>query len=278
MITLNPFDVFLWTLRRNEKDIVNLYNALSPVMQVATGGSMLNFGYWDDAHKDPISAQENLCSVFGKMSGLDSAKFALDVGSGLSAPAIFWRNHYEDLLLSCININRSQLSFCGPEKNIEFMASSSVLLPFADSSVDRVLALESAQHFKPFSKFISESKRVLSSSGILAMAIPVVMESASISKLGILKFTWSSEHYGIENIRNTINNFGFKITKETMIGSSVYEPLSDFYLENHDALKKLILKQYSPIVESILFRSIQKMAQASEDKIIEYVLLKCEIN
>ena len=278
MISLNPFDVFLWTLRRNEKDVVNLYNALSPVMQAATGGSMLNFGYWDDAHRDPISAQENMCSVFGNMSELDSAKSALDVGSGLSAPAIFWRNHYENLFLSCININRSQLSFCGPEKNIEFVASSSVLLPFADSSVDRVLALESAQHFKPFSKFISESKRVLSSSGILAMAIPIVMESASISKLGILKFTWSSEHYGIENIRNTINNFGFKITKETMIGSSVYEPLSDFYLENHDALKKLILKQYSPIVESILFRSIQKMAQASEDKIIEYVLLKCEIN
>ena len=247
-------------------------------MQAATGGSMLNFGYWDDAHRDPISAQENMCSVFGNMSELDSAKSALDVGSGLSAPAIFWRNHYEGLFLTCVNINRSQLYFSGPEKNVEFVASSSTLLPFADSSVDRVLALESAQHFKPFSKFISESKRVLSSSGVLALAIPVVMESASISKLGILKFTWSSEHYGIENIRNTICDSGFKIMNEKMIGSSVYEPMSDFYLENHDKLKKLILEQYSPFVESILFRSMQKMAQASKDKIIEYVLLKCKIN
>lgn len=247
-------------------------------MQVATGGSMLNFGYWDDIHKNPISAQENLCSIFANMAELDSGHFALDVGSGLSAPAIFWRNHYERLFLTCVNINRSQLSFCGPEKNIEFMASSSTLLPFRESSVDRILALESAQHFKPFSKFVSESKRVLSSSGILAMAIPVVMESASLSKLGILKFTWSSEHYGIETIRNTINDSGFKIAEETMIGSSVYEPLADFYLEHHDELKKLILKQYSPFVESVLFRSIQKMAQASKNKIIEYVLLKCKIN
>ena len=277
MINLNPVDVFLWTLRRNEKDIVNLYNTLSPVMQSATGGSMLNFGYWDAVHTDPISAQENLCSLFGDLSELDSAKFALDVGSGLSAPAIFWRDTYEHLSLACININNSQLHFCGPEKNIEFVASSSTLLPFADSSVDRVVALESAQHFKPFSKFILESKRVLSSSGILTMAIPVVMDSASLSKLGILKFTWSSEHYGIENIRNTINDSGLKISEEITIGSSVYEPLAQYYLENHDMMKKLILKQYSSFVESVLSKSIQKMAQASKEKIIEYVLLKCKI-
>ena len=30
-----------------------------------------------------------------------------------------------------------------------------------DNSVDRVLALESAQHFKPLSDFLSESKRIL---------------------------------------------------------------------------------------------------------------------
>ena len=27
----------LWTFRRNENDVVNLYNTLSPVMQLATG-------------------------------------------------------------------------------------------------------------------------------------------------------------------------------------------------------------------------------------------------
>ena len=277
MIPINPLDVFLWTLRRNEKDVVNLYNTLSPIMQVATGGSMLNFGYWDKTSTDPLSAQENLCSIFGKMSELDSAKFVLDVGSGLSAPAVFWRNNYDHLSLACVNINNSQLHYCGPEKNIEFINSSSVLLPFADSSVDRVMALESAQHFKPFSKFISESKRVLNSSGILTMAIPIVMDSASISKLGLLKFTWSSEHYRIETIRNIINESGFEISEDVLIGSSVYEPLAKYYLENHDRLRDLILKKYSPFVESILYRSIQKMAQASKNKIIEYVLLKCKL-
>ena len=277
MITINPIDVFLWTLRRNEKDVVNLYSTLSPIMQVATGGSMLNFGYWDKKNMTPISAQKNLCSFFGKMSELESAKLVLDVGSGLSAPAVFWRNAYEHLSLTCININNSQLRYCGPEKNIEFVNSSSTFLPFSDSSVDRVIALESAQHFKPFSKFISESKRVLNSNGILAIAIPIVMDSSSISKLGLLKFTWSSEHYHIENIRSMITKAGFTISDDVLIGSSVYEPLADYYLENRDKLKELILKKYSPFVESVLFRSIQKMAQASKKKIIEYALLKCKI-
>ena len=277
LVTINPLDVVLWTLRRNQRDVINLYNTLSPIMQVATGGSMLNFGYWDEYHVTPISAQENLCSYFADMSELNSANLILDVGSGLSAPAIFWQKNYPDLSINCININYSQLQCSKVGKKIQFLNSSSTSLPFCDDSVDRVLALESAQHFKPFSDFISESKRVLSSSGILALAIPVVIDSTSISKLGILKFTWSSEHYMLENIRSMINDNGFKILEQDLIGSSVYEPLARYYIAHRDKLRKLITKKYSSYVESILFKSIQKMAQASEEQIIEYVLLKCKM-
>jgi len=44
MVAIDPFEVLLWTFRRNEKDVVNLYNALSDVMRLTTGGDMLNFG------------------------------------------------------------------------------------------------------------------------------------------------------------------------------------------------------------------------------------------
>ena len=46
-------------------------------MQLATGGTMLNFGYWSSKHLDPISAQENLCDVFGNLSELSTAKMLL---------------------------------------------------------------------------------------------------------------------------------------------------------------------------------------------------------
>jgi ubiquinone/menaquinone biosynthesis C-methylase UbiE len=277
LISINPLDIFLWTLRRNEKDVVNLYNTLSPVMQLATGGSMLNFGYWDDENSDPISAQKNLCSYFAKMAELETAKTIIDVGSGLSAPAIFWRNNFENLSINCVNINHSQLLYSGSQRNIEFINSSSTKLPFSKNSIDRVLALESAQHFKPISEFISESKRVLSDSGLLVLAIPVTVNTSSISKLGILKFTWSSEHYSLEQIRHVITLGGFTISEEKLIGSSVYDPLADYYFQKRNQLKKLILQQYPQYVETLLFKSIKKMKKASKEKIIDYVLLKCHL-
>ena len=211
LVTINPLDVFLWTFRRNEKDVVNLYSALSPVMQIATGGNMLNFGLWDDNNIDPLAAQKNLCSYFANMAELSSAKQILDVGSGLSGPALYWKEKFENLSVNCVNINYSQL-YSGRQSQIESINSSSTGLSFADNSVDRVLALESAQHFKPLSEFLSESKRVLTDSGLLVLAIPVTLNSSSIAKLGILKFTWSSEHYVLEQVRNLVNLTGFVIS------------------------------------------------------------------
>ena len=43
LLTVNPIDAILWTLRRNEKDVIKLYDSLSPIMQLATGATMLNF-------------------------------------------------------------------------------------------------------------------------------------------------------------------------------------------------------------------------------------------
>lgn len=277
MVNINPLDVILWTLRRNEKDVIHLYDSLSPVMQAATGGSMLNFGFWNDDYNEPLSAQKNMCNFFGKFAELENTKTVLDVGSGLGAPAVFWRKFYPNLQLNCVNINFNQLKFSPHEKNIELINSTSTKLPFIDNSVDCVLALESSQHFKPFEDFISESKRVLKKSGILALALPVTISNATLRKLGILKFTWSSEHYSLDLIKKGLTYKGFTIKDELLIGSSVYDPLCNYYMNNREFLKKSIQQQYSGFVEKILFNSLLKMKKASEEKIIDYLLIKCKL-
>ncbi len=246
-------------------------------MQLATGGSMLNFGYWTSKNANPISAQDNLCMIFADMAELASGKHAIDVGSGLSAPSKLWRDTFPDLLLYDVNINFKQLSFSGNQKNIEFVNSTSTKIPFANNTIDRVLALESAQHFKPLENFISESKRVLTSSGLLVMAVPTTTENSALGKLDLLKFTWSSEHYSAEYLKNLIRTGGFSILDEKLIGTNVYEPLTDYYMDNRDKMKKAILKKYPQYVEKILYKSLQKMKKASEEKTIEYILLKCKL-
>jgi len=109
LFKVNPFELVLWTFRRNENDVVNLYNTLSPVMQLATDGDMLNFGYWSKETTSPIDAQNRLCDEIGKIAELNSAKTLLDIGSGLSSPAIMWSILYPDIDISCLNINYGQL-------------------------------------------------------------------------------------------------------------------------------------------------------------------------
>ncbi len=281
MFKINPLETILWTFRRNENDVVNLYNTLSPVMQLATGGSMLNFGYWCNDDTSPIVAQNRLCDMVGKLAVLDSANSLLDVGSGLSSPAIMWARLYPDIGISCVNINYNQLQLAQKtvdekisNQRIHEINSTSTMLPLLSNSIERIIALESAQHFKPFDNFVSESYRVLKKNGIFTFAIPVVKKKSSIKNLGILAVTWSSEHYNQDFIISKTSK-KFKIIEKIEIGSNVFEPLADYYIKNRNKLKNKILKEYPSYLEKMLFKSLLKMKKASSEKLIDYLLIKC---
>ena len=281
MIKIKPLDVILWTFRRNENDVVNLYNVLSPVMQLASGGNMLNFGYWDKSDATPIMAQNKLCDLVGNMAELDSAKSLLDIGSGLSSPALRWASSYPEIEISCVNINYLQLQTAKNHLkqgisnfSIYEINSTSTMLPFPKNSADRIIALESAQHFKPFKDFISESNRILKKDGIFTFAIPVTRKKSNIKNLGMLSFTWPSEHYDKDFIIR-VTSKKFDVIEKMEIGSHVFEPLTDYYVKNRTKLQDTILKQYPSYVENILFKSLLKMKKASQEKLIDYLLIKC---
>ena len=289
MKKINPLELFLWTFRRKEKDVVNLYDSLSDLMRLATGGDMLNFGYWDEKTRTPLDAQKKMCTIFGKKALLSSEQNIVDVGSGFSSPAIQWSLEYSPVKLSCVNINFTQLhdSIKNVNKSIKtdninenfnFLNATATTLPFEKESVERVLALESAQHFKPLKNFISESYRILKKNGILALAIPVMAEnhSASMIKLGSLSLTWPSEHYSTEFVSSNLKQERFRNIDLQKIGSNVYEPLAKYYIENREYIKNKILQYYPAYVEKILFKSLNKMKQVSEKKIIDYILVSCQ--
>jgi len=289
MKKINPLELFLWTFRRKEKDVVNLYDSLTDLMRIATGGDMLNFGYWDDKTRTPLEAQKKMCTIFGKKALLSSEQNIVDVGSGISSPAIQWSKEYSPVKLSCVNINFTQLhdSIKNANKSIKadninenfnFLNATATTLPFEKESVERVLALESAQHFKPLKNFISESYRILKKNGILALTIPVMSEnhSASMIKLGSLSLTWPSEHYSTEFVDSSLKQERFRNIDLQKIGSNVYEPLAKYYIENREAIKHKIIQYYPAYVEKILFKSLNKMKQVSEKKIIDYILVSCQ--
>src|SRR5579884_269409 len=286
----------LWTFRRSERDVVNLYNSLSPVMQLATCGNMLNFGYWDDSTADPLTAQRNLCLLVDNVAELDSAARLIYIGSFLGGPSDLLKSIHHRLDIVCININFSQLQDAARQIAVENPEANSIVLslprkdhtispvnatctalPLSDGSADRIIALESAQHFKPLGQFLRECKRVLAPGGIMVLAVPVLRKRYSLGagpKLGILSITWSSEHYPEDKLKSAIVENGFKIDRMTRIGHLVYEPLANYYMQNRAVLKQKIQAMYPPIVEDILCRSIAKMRSVSESEIIDYVVIK----
>jgi cyclopropane fatty-acyl-phospholipid synthase-like methyltransferase len=262
-------------------------------MSITTGSDMLNFGYWSNGINNPIKAQENLCKIIGKSAELESAKTLLDVGSGLSSPAIFWKNKYPLLEIYCININYPHLIFANKLKeqffiqknknksfksDISLFNSTAIKLPFNKESIDRIVALESAQHFKPFIEFIKDVKYILKKDGILIIAIPVITKLLSpiqnLVKLGILSFTWASEHYVLHDILEMLSYENFKIIEILNIGPLVYTPLSEYYFKNRKILLKRITSEYGSLLEYILYKSLIKMDKLSKAKIIDYVIIK----
>jgi ubiquinone/menaquinone biosynthesis C-methylase UbiE len=272
-------ELFFWIVRRNEKDVINLYNSLSDLMRLVTDGNMLNFGFWDEQTNTPLDAQKNLCKVFGEFAQLEPKQKIIDAGSGFASPAVEWSNDYFPIEITCVNTNYGQLwdsRKTTSNGKISFVNATARILPFEDQSMDRVLALESAQHFKPLKDFLSESYRVLKKDGILVLAVPVVQRPISIMKLGVLSMTWSSEHYSVDFVKSLLEQYGFDVISLQRIGSSVYEPLADYYMKNRKSLAEKVLGQYPNYVEKILHLSLQKMKKLSEQKIIDYLLLSCK--
>lgn len=272
MVFVNPLSALLWSLRRSERDVVKLYGAMSPMMQAAAGCDMLNFGLWDGAHHTPQSAQANLCARLASMAGLQGAQLAIDVGSGLSAPAAFWKEGVPGLEVCCINTSFAQLRD-SESRGVPRLNATAGMLPLADSCADRVLALESPQHFRPLGRFFSESARVLRDSGVLALAVPVT--TAQSPNLGILRITWASEHYTMDHVRGEIAASGLEVAEEKMVGGSVYGPLARYYMENRDRIGPLVSAKYSWAMERVLCKSLKKMAQCARAGVIEYALVSC---
>jgi hypothetical protein len=54
----------------------------------------------------------------------------------------------------------------------------------------------------------------------------------------------------------------------------VYEPLSKYYIQNREKLKQAISKEYPPYVEKVLYKSILKMNELSEARVIDPAVIR----
>jgi cyclopropane fatty-acyl-phospholipid synthase-like methyltransferase len=272
-IRVNPLDILLWNGRHSGKDVMNIYTKFSPMMQIGADTKMLNFGLWKNSDTLP-EAQREMSEYAADFGEFSLASRVLDVGSGFCIPAIIWKEKFSQLEIFCLDVNFGELNN-GSNHVISQINSSSNNIPFAEKSFDRIIALESAQHFVPLERFFSEARRTLSDDGKLILAIPVTNDSSAL-RLGILSITWLSKKYTKNHVLDVIRQARFSLKKEESIGHLVYEPFADYYIQNRDELKEKLIRAYSNNVESLIFKSMKKMKELSKKKVIDYMLLSLQ--
>ncbi|AKG20474.1 class I SAM-dependent methyltransferase [Calothrix sp. 336/3] len=168
-INLPYFDHLLTSFQQGNNDMVTIF------------GRHVHWGYWenpnsaDGSPQDFAQAAENLSRRVCDAGEISDGMRVLDCGCGFGGTIASLNERFTNMQLVGLNIDARQLTrareLVHPRSNnsIEFVEGDACQLPFADNSVDRVLAVECIFHFPSRQRFFQEAWRVLKPGGKLAI-------------------------------------------------------------------------------------------------------------
>ena len=216
----------------------------------------LNLGYWLDV--DTIDeASEALALLVAKRGGMDAGDTVLDCGYGFGDQDILWMRNIKPEKIIGLNITHSQvrrarmnIAEAGLEKSIDLREGSATEMPIDNESIDLVVSVESAFHYRTREDFFQEAFRVLRPGGRLVTADILPMEDSDnlfrrleqwISwNMVAGKFNIPQENYYlIPSYRDKLSTAGFIDIDITSIRDDVYRPLHEYLSRDRTFVGKL---------------------------------------
>lgn len=225
--------------------IYDLISTTSPTEH----GLYLNLGYWDGA-ATLDEASEALAMLVAETAGIGPGDTVLDCGFGFGDQDILWARRLEPDRVIGLNITASQVTLAGRRvaeagfaDRIDLREGSATAMPLGDTSIDKVVALECAFHFRTREDFFREALRVLRPGGCLVTAdiIPAA-PAANFRERLRQRLSWGLtaskfaipdvNAYPREGYRARLARCGFAEARVETIRDRVYAPLHR-YLQHH---------------------------------------------
>jgi SAM-dependent methyltransferase len=161
-------------LRQGRNPAATVYDSIGEDFFLALDRGWLNLGLWDGDGTDDAEAPVAVRRLVSEVAAaLPRGGTVLDVGNGLGAQDPLVASLAGPRLLIAANVTASQL-VAGrawlAEAGARPVNADAVRLPVRDASMDGVISVEAAFHFRSRRRFFAEAFRVLRPGGVLTLS------------------------------------------------------------------------------------------------------------